>query len=87
MPQRVKLSNTLVKPTKNIQEGLTETVATNVPLYLSYLSDDHTDLANSSTGKQLCLYNPTVSTETVEVEDTMENPSSWQHIPVSPVIY
>ena len=65
----------------------TETVATNVPLYLSYLSDDHTDLANGSTGYQLCLYGATVSTETVEVEDTTENPSSWQHIPVSPVIY
>ena len=64
----------------------TETVATNVQLYVSYLSDDHTDLYNESNGNQRCLYNPIVSTETVEVEDTTENPLSWQLIPVSPVI-
>lgn len=64
-----------------------ETVATNVPLYLSYLSDDHTDLANGNNGYQLCLYSPTVSTETVEVEDTMEGPvTSWQVIPTSPCV-
>ena len=62
----------------------TETVATDVPLYLSFLSDDHTDIYNTETGYQRCLYNPTVSTETEEVE--VPGTYSWQLIPVSPVI-